>query len=568
MTWVEVPCGLCGANHYRVRYRQPGPESPPSTYRITERELAPPPRVVECLACGLVYANPRPEAEALTALYAASKDPDYLTEEAGRRASARRILRALHRYQAPPGRLLDVGCAAGFLLDEARRLSWQVEGVEGSRWAAEQAQRQFGLTVHHGSVEQLALLPGSFDAITLIDVIEHLPKPKETLIALRQLLKPHGILCVNTPDIESLVSRLLQARWWGIQQAHLTYFSRRTLTKVLEAAGFTVLAVRRHARTFSWTYWASRLQPYPAPGKGLVRWLAQRPGWRHRLFTVNAGDQIEILARRSRQLALLGEWEPPVDPPKALRKPKVIVVLPAYNAAKTLRQTVADIPKGVAEEILLVDDASRDETAAVARSLGLTVVQHPRNRGYGGNQKSCFQTALVHGADVIVMVHPDYQYDPTAIPQMIEPIAAGRADAVFGSRMMKGGALEGGMPLWKHNANVLLTALMNIGLRTYLTEYHSGFRAYSAKALKAIRFEENSDNFVFDAQIIAQLVAVYARIEEIPIRTRYFEEASTIRFWPSVGYALAILGMLVRVWLCRHGFRQQWLAPKADSALE
>jgi len=231
-----------------------------------------------------------------------------------------------------------------------------------------------------------------------------------------------------------------------------------------------------------------------------------------------------------------------------------------------VRQTVQDIPRGVADAIILVDDASQDDTATIATQLGLTVVQHPRNQGYGGNQKTCFATALAHGAEIVVMVHPDYQYDPAVIPQLMAPIREGRADAVFGSRMMKGGALEGGMPLWKHNANILLTAVMNIVLRTYLTEYHSGFRAYSAKALRAIRFEQNSDSFLFDAEIIAQLLAAYGRIEEIPIRTRYFDEASTIRFWPAVWYGSGILWTLLRVWLHRCGVRQRWLMPRTDSA--
>lgn len=238
---------------------------------------------------------------------------------------------------------------------------------------------------------------------------------------------------------------------------------------------------------------------------------------------------------------------------------KVTAVLPAYNAEKTLQRTVDDIPRAAVHEILLVDDASRDGTVALARRLGLTVIEHPVNRGYGGNQKTCYREALSRGADIVVMVHPDYQYDPKVIPQLIAPIVEGKADAVFGSRMMKGGALEGGMPLWKHNANILLTALMNVIFQTYLTEYHSGFRAYSAKALRAVRLKENSDNFVFDTQIIAQLLAARLRIEEIPIRTRYFEEASTIQFWPAVWYGVGILWVLFRVWLNRLGIRQRWL---------
>ena len=234
------------------------------------------------------------------------------------------------------------------------------------------------------------------------------------------------------------------------------------------------------------------------------------------------------------------------------KKRKVIIVLPAYNAEKTLQKTVADIPRGVADEILLVDDKSRDRTVEIAKEIGLTVCVHPENRGYGGNQKTCYERALSHGADIVVMLHPDYQYDPKVVPDLIQPIVEGKADAVFGSRMMKGGALEGGMPLWKHNANILLTALENVVLQTYLTEYHSGFRAYSRKVLERVAFQRNSDGFVFDTEIIVQLLICGFKIEEIPIKTRYFDEASTISFWPSVIYGCGILRTLAKYLLHKY----------------
>jgi len=225
---------------------------------------------------------------------------------------------------------------------------------------------------------------------------------------------------------------------------------------------------------------------------------------------------------------------------------KIIAVLPAYNAAKTLKITLDDIPRDCVDDIILIDDLSKDDTVKVAKQLGLKVFVHEKNKGYGGNQKTCYEKALELGADIVVMVHPDYQYDPKMIPQLIEPIKKGEADAVFGSRMMKGGALEGGMPLWKHNANILLTALENVVLHTYLTEYHSGFRAYSAKLLKNIRFKDNSDGFVFDTEIIVQTLLKGFKIDEIPIRTRYFPEASTVRFWQGVRYGLGILRTMLK----------------------
>ena len=221
---------------------------------------------------------------------------------------------------------------------------------------------------------------------------------------------------------------------------------------------------------------------------------------------------------------------------------KVIVVLPAYNAEKTIKQTFDDIPKEYVDEILLVDDASNDNTVAVAKSLGITTIVHPRNRGYGGNQKTCYTEALARGGEIIIMVHPDHQYDPKFIPQIIEPFYVNGVDAVFGSRMMKkGGALSGGMPYWKYMANILLTVFENMILGLNLTEYHSGYRAYSRKALERIPFHLNSDKFVFDTEIIIQLKLHGFSIQEIPITTRYFKDASMIGLAPSIRYGLSIV---------------------------
>ena len=234
------------------------------------------------------------------------------------------------------------------------------------------------------------------------------------------------------------------------------------------------------------------------------------------------------------------------------RSKKVTAVLPAYNAAKTLERTVADIPRDWVDDIILVDDTSRDGTVALAQKLGLVVVQHEKNLGYGGNQKTCYTEAVKRGADVVVMVHPDYQYDPTYIPGLIAPILEGKADAVFGSRMFtRRGALEGGMPYWKFFANIFLTTIANVVLGYQLSEYHSGFRAYSRQLLSSLPLELNSDDFVFDSEIIVQCVTGGYRIEEVPIPTRYFKEASSIGFWKSVKYGLNILWVLMQYRLHR-----------------
>ncbi len=232
---------------------------------------------------------------------------------------------------------------------------------------------------------------------------------------------------------------------------------------------------------------------------------------------------------------------------------KIFIVLPAYNAARTLERTVAEIPPVYRRNLILTDDCSSDNTVEVARSLGLQVIVHERNKGYGGNQKTCYKAAMEQGATIMVMLHPDHQYDASIIPQMVQPLIDKKADAVFGSRMLGHRPLDGGMPRWKYNANVLLTAFANLVFGRYLTEVHSGFRAYSRKYLETVRFEMNSDDFVFDTQIIAQGMANGLTFYEVPIETRYFPEASSINFKRSVIYGLGILDVLTRYILHHKG---------------
>jgi len=228
------------------------------------------------------------------------------------------------------------------------------------------------------------------------------------------------------------------------------------------------------------------------------------------------------------------------------KEPKIILCLPARNVAKTLKLTLAEIPRGYDNHILLVDNASSDDTVKLAREAGLKVIVHETDRGYGGSQKTLYKTALADGADIMVMLHPDHQYDAKVIPVMLRPILEGEADAVFGSRMLGGRPMEGGMPWWKYIANIFLTAFANIAFSHYLTEIHSGFRAYSRKYLETVRFEENSNDFVFDTEIIAQGIACKLVFREVPIVTRYFPEASSINFRRSVVYGFGILGVLLR----------------------
>lgn len=246
--------------------------------------------------------------------------------------------------------------------------------------------------------------------------------------------------------------------------------------------------------------------------------------------------------------------------------PHVVIVLPAYNAARTLLRTLAEIPPEYRQHIILVDDASVDDTVATARAEGLIVFQHDRNRGYGANQKTCYREALRADADIVVMLHPDHQYDARVIPDLVWPIRRGQADAVFGSRMLGGRPLEGGMPRYKYIANILLTAIANIVFGRYLTEIHSGFRAYSRKYLETVRFEENSDDFIFDTEIIAQGMTGNLTFTEVPIVTRYFPEASSINLRRSIVYGFGILYVLGRFALHRAKlWSWQRLLPRAGA---
>jgi glycosyltransferase involved in cell wall biosynthesis len=226
---------------------------------------------------------------------------------------------------------------------------------------------------------------------------------------------------------------------------------------------------------------------------------------------------------------------------------RIVVFVPAFDTAKPLATTLRAIPRPLVDQVIVVDDGSRDNSAEVGRSLGATVIRHGENRGYGAAQKSGIPRALESGADVVVMVHSDFQYDPTLVPAMVAPIVRGEADACFGSRMVrKRGALEGGMPWWRFAANVSLTQIEELVLRLGLSEYHTGYRAYSREVLERIPFALNSDNYVFDTEMIAQLRVGRFRVTEIAVPTRYAEESCSPPFWKSVRYGLSTLLVLVR----------------------
>jgi SAM-dependent methyltransferase len=482
-----------------------------------------------------------PEGGELHELYRSMADDAYLSEEAGRRETARRLLDLIARH-VPAGRLLDVGCGHGLLLDEARRRGYEVTGIELSTGAAAYARDVLKLDVLEEPLEDFAAgqPDGAFQVIVLADVLEHLDDPVAALSACERLLAPGGMLCVITPDPSSATARLAGRRWWAYVPAHTFLLPRATLRELLEARGLVISEDIPFVRSFALRYWLGGLAER---GGAVARALARagRGSTGDRSVSLSLGDERVLLAHK---VEVAKASEPLMQPRGG--EFTVHVVLPAYQAAETVELVARSMPVESADRALLVDDASRDETSAVALRNGLDVLRLPANRGYGGNQKTCYVRAILDGADAVVMVHADNQYDPALVAQMVKPIEAGIADVVIGSRLLEDEAIAGGMPRWKWVGNRFLTALENAAFRRGYSEYHTGYRAMSTDFLRSIPFLRNSDGFVFDQEIFAQIVARKARVVELPIPTRYFREASTVSFPSSVEYGLRTLLVLAR----------------------
>lgn len=536
-TITAMECGICrGA--LTLRYTGAGSDPSPDDLSPTRHPTGAHADIFACAECGTLQQPALYEQVDLAGLYRDMRDDVYLDEEPGRRRTARRLLDLVGQH-VQAGRLLDVGCGHGLLLDEARRRGFDGVGVEMSAAAAAHARNVLGLPVREHTLEELAE-EESFDVITLVDVLEHVADPVATIERCYRHLRPDGLLCVVTPDPASATARLAGRRWWALLPAHSYLLPRRTLLEVLTAQGFVVVADRPFIRSFSLGYWLAGLAERSSAAIGLASRMISVPGKRLSL-SLSLGDERVVLAsnvstlRPGHQLVMDRDGDR-----------KVHIVLPAYNAASTIPIVAQTLPAAAADRALLVDDASSDETSAVALREGFEVIRHPANRGYGANQKTCYVRAALDGADIVVMVHADHQYDPGLVADMVCPIADGRADVVIGSRLLEDKAIAGGMPRWKWIGNRLLTELENLAFRRSHSEYHTGYRAFSVEFLRTIAFLRNSDSFVFDQEIFAQAVARQAKIVELAIPTRYFLEASSVSFSKSVVYGLQTLWVLVR----------------------
>jgi SAM-dependent methyltransferase len=547
------PCRICNG---ALELRHPGRGGParsadfaPSNHRPGEHG-----DLFACTNCGAVQQPSLPSGADLHALYREMRDDAYLHEEAGRRATAQRLLDLIGRHLAG-GRLLDVGCGHGLLLDEARRRGFEVSGLELSRAAAGYARDVLGLEVHEATLEEIG---GRYEVIVLADVVEHLDDPAGTLRTCAGMLADGGALCVVTPDPASATARLAGGRWWGLVPAHTCLLPRRTLRELLGDAGLVLSEDVPLVRSFELRYWLAGLSERGGRAGAALRALA-RTRLGRRTVSLSLGDERVVLAHRV----------PVTRPARPLAQGggsnRVTVVLPAYRAAGTIPAVAAEMPVDAVDRALLVDDASPDETSAVALREGFDVLRHPANVGYGGNQKTCYVRALLDGAEIVVMVHADNQYDPALVERMVEPIDAGLADVVIGSRLLEDEAIVGGMPRWKWVGNRALTTVENRVFRRRYSEYHTGYRAFSAEFLRRVAFLRNSDDFVFDQEIFAQIVASGSRVVELPIPTRYFLEASSVSFRASVRYGLKTLWVLARFRLDERGRRWELLRPPAAS---
>jgi 2-polyprenyl-3-methyl-5-hydroxy-6-metoxy-1,4-benzoquinol methylase len=510
-----------------------------------------------CRECGAVQQPSLPRGERLHGLYRQSSDDAYLTEEAGRRATAARLLDLVAPH-VPAGRLLDVGCGPGLLLDEARRRGYATAGLELMPSAARHARQALGLDVREIALEDFDE-PDGFDVVVLADVIEHLDDPVAGVAHAARLLRPGGVLCVVTPDPSSVTARLAGSRWWGYLPAHTCLLPRRTLRELLAAAGLVVSTDVPAVRVFSARRWigglAERLGPLRRPLDHVAAALPATASLRLTLHDERVVLAHRVEVQRGRRPLLRDRGG----------SAAVHVVLPAYRAERTLPAVASELDRDAADRALLVDDASPDGTTSVAVRFGIDVLRHPVNRGYGAGQKSGYARALLDGADVVVMVHADDQYNPALVADMAAPIVSGRADMVIGSRLLEHRAVADGMPRWKWIGNRLLTSGENRVFGRRFSEYHTGYRAFSADLLRSIPFLRNSDDFVFDQEIFAQVLTRGARVIEIPIPTRYFKEASSVDLPTSVRYGLGTLVVLARFSLDRRP-RARWALLRRPAA--
>jgi SAM-dependent methyltransferase len=453
-----------------------------------------------CRDCGTVHQPSLPSGAELEDLYREMSDDRYLEEEAGRRRTARRLLDLLAGHM-PAGRLLEIGCGHGLLLDEARRRGYDVSGLELSGEAARYAREALGLPVQETALEDLASNGERYDVLVLIDVLEHVSDPIGTLDRSCSLLAPGGALLIATPDPSSFVARAMRRRWWSYLPAHYCLIPRRTLRELLCARGLVLVEDVPYVASFTLRYWLAGLAERGGRASGQIARLAARLP-RAMSLTASLRDEHVLLARRL-------ELRTPARPRARTRGAgkRVDVVVPAHNAAGAVgRAAAAEHGAETFDRVLLVDDASSDGTADVALDSGWEVLAHPVRCGYGASLKSGCARAVRDGADVVVTIGGEHEWDSTLVERMAAPIVADSAEVVVGRPGLN-----------TRRAGGLLSRAANGVLSRSCSRSEIGCWAFSADFLQSVAFLRNSDDSAFDAELLAQIAARGARVLEVPI---------------------------------------------------
>jgi 2-polyprenyl-3-methyl-5-hydroxy-6-metoxy-1,4-benzoquinol methylase len=542
-------CRICAADELALAYE--GATGSPTSEQVapTRHHPGEQPELHRCARCGVLQAR-AVETELKTA-YAKMVDEAYVVEESARRATCRRLLAAAAR-QLPdnpggePPLVLDVGCGVGLLLDEARRRGWRAQGVELSDWGVRRA-RHLGLDVFQGTLEESGFEPGSFDAVFMIDVLEHLADPVRTLVKVSQLLRPGGVLCVVTPDAASLAARALGSRWWGMLPGHVVLFPRQGLRELLRTLGFGVHSQRPGALRFSLDYWLASAGEY-LPGMTLVRRALRGVRLDRLTVPVNLLDERVVVATRL-------ESQPAEAAPSGL-------VMPVKTAQGTFQAAGVRLPKGFAAWTLLTSPR-RGGAAAAARRLGATLPGPSASRAYGAIRKACLLRAAEHDAAAVVMLQAENDYDPGLVRRLAEPVLDGQADLVLGSRDLSDRELARHMPTWKRAGNCALSALQNRVLGTRVGEFHTGYRAVSPRFLATVPWVRAADGLVFDQETLVQAHRLGLRIVEVVLPTRYFVRASPVGPLDSVRYGLSTVRLLARFAADRAGAGRWRLVERA-----
>jgi 2-polyprenyl-3-methyl-5-hydroxy-6-metoxy-1,4-benzoquinol methylase len=539
-------CRICGGAELTLAYE--GATASPTGEQVapTRHHPGEQPELHRCGRCGVLQAR-AVERELKTA-YARMVDEAYVAEETARRATCRNLLAAAgpHLEGDRPPLVLDVGCGVGLLLDEARRRGWRTQGVELSDWGVRRA-RHLGLDVFQGTLEEAGFAPGSFDAVFMIDVLEHLADPVRTLAKVSQVLRPGGVLCLVTPNPAAAAARVLGRRWWGLLPGHVVLLPHRRLCELLRTVGFGIRSQRPGALRFSLDYWIGSASGY-LPGTTLLRRGLRLAGLDRLTVPVNLLDERVVVATK-----LETERSEPI--PSGL-------VMPVQTAQGTFQAAGVRLLKGFAAWTLL--KPQRPAGAAAARRLtGGTVPGPTAAREYGATRKACLLRAIEHDAAAVVMLQAENDYDSELVARLAEPVLSGQADLVLGSRDLSDPELVAHMPAWKRVGNRALSSLQNRTLGMRMREFHTGYRAVSPRFLVAVPWVRAADDLLFDQETLLQAHRLGLRIVEVVLPSRYFVRASPVGPLDSVRYGLATIGLLARDLVHRIGVGRWRLLQRA-----